>query len=61
MPLTPTIHFVKDNQMTRAKMPVDQPPDARVLRVAVIGGPNAGKSTLINCLSGMKVKLLKLI
>ncbi|VDH97611.1 Hypothetical predicted protein [Mytilus galloprovincialis] len=33
----------------------DQPLDARVLKLAVIGIPNAGKSTLVNRLMGWKV------
>lgn len=35
----------------------DQPRNPRVLRIAIIGAPNAGKSTLSNQLLGRKVKL----
>lgn len=35
----------------------DQPPEPKVLRIAIIGAPNAGKSTLSNQLLGRKVKL----
>ncbi|KAK5600419.1 Era Like 12S Mitochondrial RRNA Chaperone 1 [Crenichthys baileyi] len=33
----------------------DQPPDSKVLKVTIIGAPNAGKSTLSNQLLGRKV------
>lgn len=33
----------------------DQPPDACIIRVSILGRPNAGKSTLINSLMGWKV------
>uniref|UniRef100_A0A8C9MWZ6 GTPase Era, mitochondrial n=1 Tax=Serinus canaria TaxID=9135 RepID=A0A8C9MWZ6_SERCA len=33
----------------------DQPPQPKVLRIAIIGAPNAGKSTLCNQLLGRKV------
>lgn len=35
----------------------DQPQNPKVLRIAIIGAPNAGKSTLSNQLLGRKVKL----
>lgn len=34
----------------------DQPQNPRVLRIAIIGAPNAGKSTLSNQLLGRKVE-----
>lgn len=36
----------------------DQPDNAKVLKVAIIGSPNAGKSTLSNQLLGRKVTVL---
>lgn len=35
----------------------DQPAEPKVLRIAIIGAPNAGKSTLSNQLLGRKVEL----
>lgn len=35
--------------------PIEQPPNPRCMKVAVIGMPNAGKSTLINRLVGSQV------
>ncbi|OXB73364.1 UNVERIFIED_CONTAM: hypothetical protein H355_017018, partial [Colinus virginianus] len=35
----------------------DQPPEPKVLRIAIIGAPNAGKSTLSNQLLGRKIIL----
>lgn len=36
----------------------DQPANPKVLKVAIIGAPNAGKSTLSNQLLGRKVSML---
>lgn len=36
----------------------NQPDNAKVLKVAIIGSPNAGKSTLSNQLLGRKVTVL---
>ena len=36
-----------------------QPPDPRILKVAIIGCPNAGKSTLANQLMGWRVSRIK--
>ena len=33
-------------------MPPEKVPDSRLLKVAILGEPNAGKSTLVNQLSG---------
>lgn len=34
------------------------PPDAELLKVAIIGAPNAGKSTFVNRLMGWRVSLI---
>ena len=38
-------------------MQADQPADAKLLRVAILGAPNAGKSTLVNSLVNWKVSI----
>lgn len=38
----------------------DQPENPKILKVAIIGAPNAGKSTLSNQLLGRKVSVLLL-
>ncbi|KAK3606510.1 hypothetical protein CHS0354_041462 [Potamilus streckersoni] len=44
-----------EDQRTRSSLRPDQPPDAQILRVSIIGSPNAGKSTLTNQLMNWKV------
>ena len=47
-----------DHLYKRFLLKPDQPPDAKLLRVAIIGAPNSGKSTLINKLMSWKVSFL---
>jgi predicted GTPase len=35
----------------------DMPTDSELLKVAIIGAPNAGKSTIVNRLMGWRVRL----
>ncbi|KAK3083250.1 hypothetical protein FSP39_017693 [Pinctada imbricata] len=44
-----------DDQKSRLQLPPDQPDDSRVLKVAIIGAPNSGKSTLTNSLMSWKL------
>ncbi|RUS83576.1 hypothetical protein EGW08_008682 [Elysia chlorotica] len=44
-----------DSQRVRELLEPDSPTDSRLLRVAVIGRPNCGKSTLTNALMGWRV------
>ncbi|XP_069800864.1 GTPase Era, mitochondrial [Dendropsophus ebraccatus] len=54
-PHAPAISFNKADQDSLIKHDPDQPENAKVLRLAIIGAPNAGKSTLSNQLLGRKI------
>ncbi|XP_044142756.1 GTPase Era, mitochondrial isoform X1 [Bufo gargarizans] len=54
-PQAPAISFNKDDQDRLLKHAPDQPENPKVLKLAIIGAPNAGKSTLSNQLLGRKV------
>ncbi|XP_058673771.1 GTPase Era, mitochondrial [Ammospiza caudacuta] len=51
----PPVATDKEEQKRLLEHRPDQPPQPRVLRIAIIGAPNAGKSTLCNQLLGRKV------
>ncbi|XP_062887876.1 GTPase Era, mitochondrial isoform X1 [Mobula hypostoma] len=51
----PAVSISKDEQGSLLHHQPDQPPNPQVLRVAIIGAPNAGKSTLSNQLLRRKV------
>ncbi|KAK7485437.1 hypothetical protein BaRGS_00023385 [Batillaria attramentaria] len=48
-------HELTAEQLHRLRLPPDQPDDARMLRVAIIGLPNSGKSSLTNSLMGWRI------
>ncbi|XP_074413032.1 GTPase Era, mitochondrial [Zonotrichia albicollis] len=51
----PPVATDKEEQKRLLEHRPDHPPQPRVLRIAIIGAPNAGKSTLCNQLLGRKV------
>ncbi|XP_071501890.1 GTPase Era, mitochondrial-like [Diadema antillarum] len=52
---TPVSPDPGDQEFLLLAKPTSQPPDPKVLKVAIIGTPNAGKSTLINNLLGRRI------
>lgn len=54
-PQAPAVSFNKADQDSLLMHAPDQPENPRVLKLAIIGAPNAGKSTLSNQLLGRKV------
>ncbi|KAG8520142.1 GTPase Era, mitochondrial [Galemys pyrenaicus] len=54
-PRVPAVSMHRDDQELLLVHPPDMPENPRVLRVVLLGAPNAGKSTLSNQLLGRKV------
>nr|KAF6415603.1 Era like 12S mitochondrial rRNA chaperone 1 [Molossus molossus] len=54
-PRVPAVSMRRDEQELLLVHPPDMPENPRVLRVVLLGAPNAGKSTLSNQLLGRKV------
>ncbi|KAM5272651.1 GTPase Era, mitochondrial [Ctenodactylus gundi] len=54
-PCVPAVSIYRDEQHLLLDRTPDMPENPRVLRVALLGAPNAGKSTLSNQLLGRKV------
>ncbi|XP_018417540.1 PREDICTED: GTPase Era, mitochondrial [Nanorana parkeri] len=54
-PQAPAVSFNKADQDSLLKHTPNQPEDPKILKIAIIGAPNAGKSTLSNQLLGRKL------
>ncbi|CAI9620441.1 unnamed protein product [Staurois parvus] len=54
-PQPPAVSFNKADQDGLLKNTPDQPENPKILKIAIIGAPNAGKSTLSNQLLGRKL------
>jgi len=53
------LHFLDiSKKMPSINHAIIQPPDPKILKVAIMGAPNAGKSTLLNSLLGETVSIL---
>jgi len=49
------LYFISAAQKKLLKMKPQQPLNPHILKTSVIGSPNAGKSTLVNQLTGWQV------
>ncbi|XP_068945885.1 GTPase Era, mitochondrial isoform X2 [Petaurus breviceps papuanus] len=54
-PPAPAVALHRDKQAVLVALPPNMPENSRILRVVILGAPNAGKSTLSNQLLGRKV------
>ncbi|CAF4433935.1 unnamed protein product, partial [Adineta steineri] len=54
----PLIGRTNAEQTAISLLSPDMPADAELLKVAIIGTPNAGKSTFVNRLMGWRVSLI---
>lgn len=55
VPSVTSFTIVTEEHYENLRKTPDHPVDGKILKLAVIGIPNAGKSTLINRLMGLKV------